>query len=385
MTPARGRSGDALTIECPAGRPPTGAWRAVALSAVLVLGACGDPQPAAPPAPAPAPLAAEVVFLGYAEDVPESILETFSRESGVKVRYEGYQSPEEAAESIRGGGDYDLAAVENQLVPALVAAGLLAEIDRAHVPNFNNISAAFRDLAIDPGNRYSVPDSYGTTGLLVRTDLVGEGPRLWADLWDPAYAGRIGLRAQPREVIGLTLVSLGQAFNSESPQALEAACQRLQALRPAAVLVDIEAEQAVPRLLSGELAILHGYAEDYRLAHAANPAVSYVLPGEGTALWGDSFVVPARSRRQRTAAELLNFLLRADIAAIQINEKAYAQPNDAAQPLVEPAIRDDPVIYPPMQRLKDAHITLPLSPEGERRYAEVWARCMGEGAAGPQP
>jgi spermidine/putrescine transport system substrate-binding protein len=348
----------------------TAGWLLLA-TAIGLAGGCGDSEPAQAPA-APAPPVRDLVFLGWAEDVPQATLEAFLRESGVKVSYVGYQSAEDAAKSLRADESYDLAVVENQLVPALVAEGLLAEINRANVPNFKNISAAFRDLAIDPGNRYSVPYSYGTTGLLVRTDLVGHGLTRWGDLWDPRYAGRIGLRAQPREVIGLTLVSLGYAFNSERAQELAVARERLRALDGAVTILDIEAAEAVPWLASGELAVLHGYAEDYRIAHDANPAIAYVLPQEGTALWGDSYVIPARSARKETAERFLNFLLRGDIAARQINEKKYAQPNDAALAFVEPGIRADPVIFPPLQRLQDAHIILPLSQEGEARYAEVW-------------
>jgi spermidine/putrescine transport system substrate-binding protein len=312
--------------------------------------------------------------------MPQSVLDAFTRELGVKVSHVGYQSPEEAADNIRAGGAYDIVVLENQLIPALAKDGLLAAIDYANVPNFRNISAGFRDLAIDPGNRHSVPCAYGTTGLLVRTDLVGRTPTRWADLWDPQYAGRIGLRPAPREIIGLTLASLGHPFNSESPQELDAALERLLALRPSVVMLDVEASDAVPRLLAGEIAVLHGYAEDYQVAREAEPAVAYVLPQEGTALWGDSYAIPAYSPHRRTAEALLNFLLRPDIAAQEINEKKYAHVNDAALPLVDAEIRDDPVIFPTDQDLRRGHIILPLSPEGEQRYAELWARFTAANA-----
>jgi spermidine/putrescine transport system substrate-binding protein len=319
-----------------------------------------------------------VEYYGYAEDMPQSVLDAFTKEFGVKIHYLPYQSPEESKENIRAGKVYDVAAIENQLIPPLVKDGLLAEIDYANVTNFKNIAANFRDLAIDPGNRHSVPASYGTTGLLVRTDLVDKTPSRWADLWDPHYAGKIGLRPAPREVIGLTLLSLGYSFNSENPQELDAALERLQELKPSMAMLDIEASDAAPKLLSGEIAILHGYTEDYQVAHEANPAVAYVLPQEGTALWGDSYVIPANSPRKQTAEVFLNFLLRPDVEAQVVNEKKYASVNDAALPLIQPEIRNDPVIYPPNQDLQNGHIILPLSPEGEKRYADLWARFMAD-------
>lgn len=345
-----------------------------------LLVACDNVNP--PTAPAAPPLAKELVLYRFAEDIPQSILDAFTREFGVKIDYQSYQSPEESGENIRGGKLYDVAFLENQLVQSLAKDGLLAKIDFANIPNFKNISANFRDLAFDPGNRHSVPADYGTTGLLVRTDLVGHALSRWADLWDPQYAGRIGLRAQPREIIGLTLLSLGYAFNSENPRELDAALQRLLALKPAVVMVDIEASNTVPKLLNGEIAILHGYSEDYQLAHEANPAVVYILPREGTALWGDSWVIPANSPRKHTAEVFINFLLRPEIAAQQVNEKKYANTNEAALPFIKPEIRNDPVIYPPNQDLQNGHIILPLSPEGEKLYDRAWARFMAADARG---
>lgn len=350
-------------------------WAMLSLVAAL-LAACGDSEP--PARPTSPPLASELVLYAFAEDIPKSILDAFTKEFGVKIQYLSYQSPEESNENIRAGKLYDVAMVENQLISPLVKDRLLAEIDFASVPNFKNIAANFRDLAIDPGNRHSVPCSYGTTGLLVRTDLVDKPPSRWADLWDPQYAGKIGLRAQPREIIGMTLSSLGYAFTSENPQELDAALERLLKLKPSMVMLDIEASDAVSKLLSGEIVILHGYAEDYQIAHEASPAIAYVLPQEGTALWGDSYVIPANSPRKQTAEVFINFLLRPDIAAQEVNEKKYAHPNDAALPLIQPEIRNDPVIFPSNQDLQNGHIILPLSPEGEKRYADLWARFTAD-------
>jgi spermidine/putrescine-binding protein len=367
--------------DCDRGQPPIAAtkipilaWLAGIILALGLLQGCRDAEP---PAKSSSPtLAKELVFSALAEDMPQWVLDAFTREFGVKIRYLPFQSPEEADENIRSGQRCDVVLIENQLVPSLINDGLLAEIDFAHVSNFKYISANFRDLALDPGNRHSVPGSYGTTGLVVRTDLVGTGLNRWADLWKPQYAGKIGLRAQPREIIGMTLTSLGYAFASENPRELAEVRQRLLELKPAVVLLDIEADDAVRKLLNGEIAILHGYAEDFQEAHAGNPAVSYILPKEGTALWGESYAIVAGSPEKYTAELLINFLLRPEITARIIEEKKYAHPNDAALPLVKPEIRNDPVIFPPNQDLENGAIILPLSPAGKKLYADIWARFL---------
>jgi spermidine/putrescine transport system substrate-binding protein len=342
--------------------------------AMSLLTACGDAEP--PAKPALPPLVKELVFYNWVDDMPQSVLDAFTQEYGVQVHYVNFGSQEEAVETIRSGQSYDVAVLDNDSIPSLAAANRLAEIDFRNIPNFKNVSANFRDLATDPDNRHTVPYHFGTTGLLVRTDLIGHAVTRWADLWDPRYAGKVAVRAQPRELVALTLLSLGYSLNSENPQELDAALTRLVELKKTVFFVEVEAASAVPKLLSGEAVILQGWVEDYQMAHAANPAITYVLPQEGIALWGDNFVIPASSPHPDTAEVFINFLLRPEIGAQIVNEKKYATANEIAHPFIKPEIRDDPVIFPPVEMLRRAYFYAPLSPEGESLYRRVWERFL---------
>jgi spermidine/putrescine transport system substrate-binding protein len=182
--------------------------------------------------------------------------------------------------------------------------------------------------------------------------------------------------SQPREVLGLTLRSLGYSANSESPTELEAALERLQALPPNARWLDADIDSLSTLLESGEVVIGMGYAGDVLLAREATPAVEYILPNEGALLWGESFVVPANSPRQETAELFLNFILLPDIAAQIANENYYATPNEAAFPLIQPEIFNDPVVFPPNEALQHAEIVLPLSPAGQELHDQIWAAWL---------
>jgi spermidine/putrescine-binding protein len=100
-------------------------------------------------------------------------------------------------------------------------------------------------------------------------------------------------------------------------------------------------------------------------------AITYILPEEGTFLWGDNFVIPANSPRKYTAELFLNFLMRPEINAMIINENYYASANEAARAFVDPEISDDPAIFPTPADLANAEVYLPLSPQGEERYNEI--------------
>jgi spermidine/putrescine transport system substrate-binding protein len=346
-------------------------WVALAIG---LTGACGRPTPEA--APTGPPLAKELVFYDWEEDMPQSVLDAFTAEYGVEVTYLTYESTQEAEANLTAGELYDVVVLENDSIPWLVADGLLAEIDYRNVPNFKNVSANFRDLAYDPGNRHSVPFNWGTTGLVVRSDLVDEPVTRWADLWDPRYAGKIAVRAEPRELIGLTLKSLGYSINSEDPDELEAALEKLLEIRQAVFFVDPYAEGALPELLEGEAVILVGWAEDVLAGREENEDIVYVLPEEGTLLWGDNFTIPANSPHKYTAEVFLNFVLRPEISAQIVNENYYAMAIEAANPYLDPEIASDRAIFPPNEDLRNADVYLPLSLEGDELHAQVWERFL---------
>jgi len=329
------------------------------------------------PQPPRAPqLAGELVFHNWPEDMPQSILDAFTAEYAVKVRYEAYKSQEEAIENLRAGKVYDVVVLSNERVPHLAADGLLAQINYQHVTNFKNIQANFRDLAHDPQNKHSIPYNWGTLGILIRGDLVKQPITRWADLWDQDFPGKIGIWAVERDLMGVALKSLGHSINTEDPKQLEVVLDRMLKLHTKAFFIDLDLPDSSSVLLSGDAVITVGYALDAVRARKQNPAVTFVLPQEGTLLWGDNFVIPANSPNKYTAEVFLDFLLRPDINARIANENFFATPNGAARPYITPEVLNDPIIFPPAEAIKNAEIILPLSPATQERYDEVWKRFL---------
>lgn len=321
----------------------------------------------------------ELVICDWTEGGFTSVRADFEREYGVAVRHEPFESQEEVVVRLRAGKRCDVAIIENQLIPGLAADKLLAEIDFRNVPNFKNISANFRGLVTDPGNRHSVPCSFGTTGILVRTDLAGQPVTRWADLWSPRFAGKVAIRTQMRELVGLTLLALGHSPNSEDPRHLQEALAKLLALKKKSVIAEEEPEKAVPLLTGGRVWLMEGFAEDLRLARKRNPAVAFVLPAEGILLWGDNYVIPSSGANKTLAETFINFMMRPEISARYANEEGYVVPNQAAQPLLKTELRESPAAYPLPDQMRRAHFFAPLSPQGETLYADLWSRFLSDG------
>lgn len=321
----------------------------------------------------PAP---ELTYYAWVEYMPQSVLDTFTARYGVRINYETYESEEEAYENILNGKVYDVVVLPPELIPGLIVANRLARIDYQNVPNFKYISANFRDLMFDPGNRYSIPFHWGTTGLLVRNDLVQGPVTRWADLWDERFAHKVALWPIPHGVIPIALKSLGYPANSEDPQQLEEALALLQKLKQNSFFLSNNIETVVPVLASGEAVIAYGWAYDAMVAREENLPISYILPQEGSLLWGDNFVIPASSPNKSTAELFLNFVLEPEVSGQIINESYYAMAHEGVRNYVRPEILEDPIIYPSNEMLKSAEVIMPLSPKGQNLYADIWQRLM---------
>ncbi|MBE2236767.1 MAG: spermidine/putrescine ABC transporter substrate-binding protein [Caldilineaceae bacterium] len=346
--------------------------RLIYMLGCVLLAACTQ----AAPTPAPPQLAPVLMLYNWAEYMPQSVLDAFTEEYGVEVNYISYKDPEEAMQNIRDGVVYDVVILPPETIASLIAEDRLAAINYGNVPNFRNVSINFRDLIYDPGNRYSIPFHWGATGLLVRTDLVETPVTKWADLWDARYAGKIALWPISRDLIPISLKSLGYSANSVNPEELNAAVQHLVQLKPHALWWDNKEASIVPALVDGQAVIAFGWAYDALLAREESAAISYILPEEGTFLWSDNFVIPANSQHKATAELFLNFVLRADISAQIINESYYPVANDAAEPLVNPELLADPIVYLPEESLRKAEVIVPLGADGENLYAELWQQFL---------
>jgi spermidine/putrescine transport system substrate-binding protein len=322
----------------------------------------------------------------WEDDIPQHVLDQFTQETGLPVKFVVYESSEEAAAALRAGASYDVAVVENRFIPALIEEKVLAKLDRSLLPNFKNVSPNFRGLMYDPDNAFSVPYSWGTTGLVVRPDLLTAPIRKWSDLWSVSERERVAFyRGQARETISLTLKSLGFSANSEDPAELQAVLERLLALRPSVEFSEDYDPVTIARVLAEGIAVAAmGYGFDVKEGHALGVELAYVLPDEGGLLWGDNFVVPATSAHPAEAQQLIDFLLRPEISATIMNEKGFATVNEAALPFVAPEVAHDATVFPPDHQMQNLEVVLPLSRTGEELYAQVWAQFIAADAAASQ-
>ncbi len=356
------------------------------LVAILLLACPVSPMRVPKPPTTAATLAQGITLYSWVDYMPQDVLDDFEREYGVHVRYVTFESMSEAVATLRTGGvAADVVVLEFDALPFLIAEGHLVDLDVTRIPNMNHVSPDFRDLAWDPNNRYCAPNMWGTTGLIVRNDLLPRPVSRWSDLWDPAFAGRIALRDLDQDNIALALQSLGHDINTTDAQELEAAERHLMALKPAARIIGVELDATVRLLTSGEFMIVVGWPGEAIAAQKQNAAIQYILPQEGFLLWGDGWCIPATSRHKRTAELFIDYMLRPEVAGKMTNTLRYATANGAAYPYIDPAIATHPALRPAAEDLARGEWLLPHNDQERERRSAIWHRFLAPEPTGGQP
>lgn len=327
------------------------------------------------------PVSNELYVYNWGEYIDESVIEDFEKETGIHVVYDLFETNEEMYPVIEAGGvAYDVVCPSDYMIQKMIENDLLAEIDFDNIPNIDQIDPEYmeRSKAFDPENKYSVPYTWGTVGILYndkRLEELGvEPPDSWLDLWDERLAGEILMQDSVRDAFMCALKPLGYSLNSTDPNELEQAKDMLIAQKPLvqAYVIDqvrdkmLGEEAAVGVIYSGEMLYLQELAEgkDFNL--------EYVIPKEGTNLWIDSWVIPKNAKNKENAEKWIDFLCRPDIAKRNFEYITYATPNRGAFELLDEDLQQNKAVFPDWDSLENAEVYQYLGEEADSLYNELW-------------
>jgi spermidine/putrescine-binding protein len=282
----------------------------------------------------------------WSDYTEETVVRQFEERFGVKVVTDTFGSNEELLAKLQGGAaGYDVIVPSDYMVSILVKQKLLAELDPAKIPNLAHVFKHLKGLYYDPKNTYSVPYLWGTTGIGYNADLVSPPPESWQVLWDARYKGKISLLNDEREVFGMALRAAGESLNAAEPAKLQAAKKRLMTQK--ALVKTYTSENYDQLLVSGEVALAHGWSGTIMRAAAERPSIKYVIPKEGGTIWQDNLCVLKTSAHKEEAMAFINFLLEPQIAALITTKVKYASASEEARLFVPKEIAQNPAIYPP--------------------------------------
>jgi putrescine transport system substrate-binding protein len=350
----------------------------IPLIAALLLGAFAAPQ------------ASELHVYNWSDYIAPDTIPNFAKETGIAVTYDVYDGNEVLeAKLLAGHSGYDV--VVPTAMPYMarqIAAGAYRPLDKAKLPNLKNLDPAIMALVAtaDPGNAYGVPYMWGLTGIgynpkLVEAALGTAPPDSLALIFDPANAQKlaacgISLLDTPDEVFPAVFSYLGINPQSRDPADLDTAVAMLKKIRP--YVRKFHSSQYINDLANGDLCIALGYSGDViqarnRAREARNGVdIAFRVPREGALMAVDMMGIPKDAPDPDNALTYIDYILRPEVAAAITNAVSYPNPNAAATALVDPAIRDDPGIYPPEAVRKLLHVDAPAPREYERLRTRAW-------------
>lgn len=356
---------------------------ALLLSALLFVPSCGKKDSGAETGSQAASESENVVNVYNAgEYIDPEVPKMFEKETGIKVVYDTFETNEEMYPVIEAGGVvYDAVCPSDYMIEKMLQNHLLQEVDFSKVPNIKEIGADYMKMCeqFDPGNRYVVPYTTGTVGILYNKrmfDKLGVPyPTKWADLWNPKLKGEILMQDSVRDAFMVALKKEGHSMNTVSDKDLDEALQDLIRQKPLvqAYVVDqvrdkmIGEEAACGVIYSGEILYVQGELE------GTDVEVDYAIPEEGTNVWFDGWVIPKNAKHKENAEKWMNFLCRPDIAAKNFEYITYPTPNTGALKLLDKKYTKNKALFPDMKELlKKSEVYTYLGEKNEAKYNNRW-------------
>jgi spermidine/putrescine transport system substrate-binding protein len=342
----------------------------------LTLSSCGWTLAEVRPSQPRAQTANELHIYTWSSYIDDALLEGFRAQTGVKVIADTFDSNETmlAAFQAGKGAAYSVIYPSDYTVAKMIELKLLQQLDLNRIQGLENILPKFQSSAYDPGNRYHVPISWGTTGLIYNSTKLNPAPTDWSYLWthQQTLSRRMTLINDTREVMGATLRSLGYSYNSSNPQEIKEAYEKLALLKPAIASFTTDAWR--DQLIAGDLLIAMGYSADAMSVTRANPALKYAIPSSGTSLWSDTMVIPKTAPNPDVAYAWINYVLQPSVAVQMTERLNFAPPNQSAHDQLPAPLRDNEILFPPDSLLTKCEGVAPVKEPIAALYEKYWTQ-----------
>jgi spermidine/putrescine-binding protein len=281
----------------------------------------------------------------------------FEEEYGVEVTLTEYDSNEVMLAQIDAGVGYDVVVPSDYMVSQMRQAELLVKLNLSAIPNMANVDDLFADPPYDPGNQFSAPYQWGTTGIGYLYEAIDDSEGIsWGVIFDPELSepntGYISLLDDERETMGSALKYLGYSLNTTNPDEVDEAAALISATKDR--LAAFNSSGYWTLLTTGETVVAQGWNGDFLGEfdsistddYDAYEDYGYAIPVEGSAAWVDTMAIPATAEHPCTAHAFVNYMLDAENGGELTNYNYYASPNAAAAEFIYPEILEDPSIYP---------------------------------------
>ena len=306
----------------------------------------------------------------WATYVDDETLANFEAETGIKVNYSYFSSNEEMMAKLQanGGSEYDIILASDYALATMREQNLLLPLNKDVLPNYANLNTNYLGQYFDPNSEYVVPYVVGTPLIIYDPALVDIEIKGYADLWDPSLADSIVVVDDARNIIGITLKTMGKSLNETDPAVLAAAKTRLMPLYGNIRIFDYDTPYSA--IISGEASVGYMFTTQVFVSILERPDLQIVVPEEGVGIGIDGFAIPVNAPNAANAHALLDYLMDAEVAAFCAEMQYTPTPNKAAEPLLPDWLKNSPALLT-AEQAATAEFMVNLG-ETEAVYQEIW-------------
>ena len=295
-------------------------------------------------------------YIAEGDDDSMDIIAAFEEAyPNIKVKYSTYDSNESMYAKLSNGGiTVDVIIPSDYMVGRMRQEGMLLELNYDNIPNAQYIDEIFRNRDFDPENKYSVPYTWGTVGIIYNTKYVDEADVTgWELLWNEKYADKILMFDNSRDAFGIAQYLLGYSVNTTDEAELQACADKLAEQKP--VVQQYVMDQIFDAMQNEEAWIAPYYAGDYLYMLEENEDLAFYRPEhQGYNVFIDSMVIPTCCQEKEAAELFINFLCDPEISAANMDYVGYSVPASASKAFMDEEVAGNTVAYPTEEMLANA-------------------------------
>ncbi len=321
----------------------------------------------------------------WGEYIDTTLIDQFEEETGIRVNYQTTDSNETLYSLLKSGGaDYDVVVPSDYMISQLIEEDMLEEIDYSHIPNYSLIDERFRNLPCDPENKYIVPYTWGTLGIIYNSKMVDGEITSWSALYDDANAGQVLLIGNSRDAFGIALKYLGYSMNSTNPDEIQEAYELVADAYRRGIFQGKVMDEVMQTMEGGNAAIATYYAGDYLTMRENNEDLVYVIPEEGSNWFVDAMVMLKDAPHQEEAEAWMNFICSTEASLANMDYIWYGSPNREAleqYPAYYEELYGEPldqetyeIIAAPPETLERCEMYVVMPPEIRALYNDLWVK-----------
>ena len=321
----------------------------------------------------------------WGEYIDESLITEFEEQTGIRVNYQTAESNEALYSLIKmGGADFDVIVPSDYMIARLIQEDLLAELNYDNIPNFQLMDPQFTHLSFDPENKYTVPYTWGSVGIIYNTTMVDEPITSWGAMFDEKYAGQVLMINNSRDALMAALCYLGYDINTTDEAQLTEAFELVKNAKSKGVYQAFVMDEIFGKMEGGNAAIAMYYAGDYLTMLENNEDLAFVIPEEGSNWFVDAMCVLKSSQHMSEAEEWINFIAGTDANLANMDYIWYASPNAEAlaeYPAYYEAEYEEPldeeiyhIMAAPPEVLDRCELYINLPQETLKFYNDLWTR-----------